>query len=92
MSNNNKRGRREVRRKFNNGYFYNSLSYSEELGNLDNMCDINYNKLDSKTLKLIRNKYKKALEYHNLKIQKAGYFYNIGKIIICYFMVMLYIF
>ena len=92
MSYNNKRRRRVVRGNFNNERCYNSLSYSEELRYLNNVCDINYNKLDSKTLKLIRYKFKKALEYHNFKKQKASYFYNMGKIIICYLMVLLYIF
>ena len=91
MSNNNKRGRREVRRKFNNGYFYNSLSYSDELDYIDSVCDINYNKLDTKTLKIIGNKYKRALEYHNIKMRRSSYFYNMGVILICILMVMLFI-
>ena len=91
MSNKNKRGRSNIRRRLNEPRFLLELSYSEELDYIVHICDIHYDKLDKKTIKLIQYKYRKAYDFHTIKKQHLSYFYNMGRLIVCYLLSLFYI-
>ena len=91
MSYKNKRDRKRLKKKMNDPRFLLELSYSEELGYIVHICDIHYDKLDKKTIKLIQYKYRKAHDFYNIKEQQACHLYNMGRLIVCYLLSFFYI-